>query len=80
MDAETQKRIDIVDKFVHQLAEHFDAVQINVSFVLPDGHTQRISRGSGNWYARKGMTQEFLEQDQACTMAHELGKIRSKDQ
>lgn len=69
----------IVDRHCHQLIEHFDAVQILVS--LPDeGGTGSIYSGRGNWYARQGMAQDFVKQDQARTAAHEISKVIGSDE
>lgn len=48
-----------VKKVASQLGEHFDAVQISVS-MQSEGSTFSFHRGSGNYYARKGLAQEFL--------------------
>lgn len=47
-----------------KLTEHFDAVQIVASTVDERG-TVIFLRGSGNWYARRAMCEEFIERDQA---------------
>lgn len=53
-----------------RLSEHFDSVQILVSVLEADGSTRMHMAGSGNWYARRGMAQMFVESDQANTMGH----------
>lgn len=61
---------------VDSLMEHFDSVQILVSFRSPkDGGTAYLARGGGNWYARQGMAHEFINADRAQIEAHELSKI-----
>jgi hypothetical protein len=67
-------------KFVSQLAEHFDCVQILVSSVEPDGGTVSHFNGSGNWYARRAMCQEFIETDQAKTMAQITKEVDGEDE
>lgn len=50
----------IVDKAVNELMAHFDAVQVFVT--RQDGEaTMYCGRGKGNWYARLGMVQTWLE-------------------
>lgn len=53
------------------LTEHFDAVQILASYTDEDG-THCVKRGAGNWYARQGMAQEFVNSEQAQLLAHEI--------
>lgn len=77
---ELQRKADIVNKCISIMSEHFDAVQVHACFLTPENQTQRLSLGSGNWYARKGMAQEFLEMDQAQTVASEIEKARPKDE
>jgi len=50
----------LVDQAVRQLSEQFDVVQILVSWPDQDG-TKNIYQGSGNWFARQGMVQDFQE-------------------
>lgn len=53
------------------LSEHFDSVQIFVSFPL-HGATQAIQAGRGDWYARQGMAHEFIQRDRAAEIAFAL--------
>lgn len=62
----------LVDSSAVKLAEHFGAVQIVVSRVLPNGQTKATFSGSGDWFARKGLCQEFVERDQADTLARSI--------
>jgi hypothetical protein len=61
-----------INKHVGQIAEHFDCVQILVSRTNPDGNTETVFMGSGNWYARKGMADELLKKDLAGTFREML--------
>jgi hypothetical protein len=70
--AEAEK---ILEDTVARLAEHFDAVQIMASWQTPQNCTACGKRGSGNWYARQGMAQEFIDEDQARTQAKEIGDV-----
>lgn len=52
----------IVEDAALALGEHFEAVQILVSNCDSDG-TAVMRRGVGNFYARVGMAQEFIDLD-----------------
>lgn len=51
-----------LDRHLEELAEHFEAVQILVTDSDKDG-TLYIARGKGNFYARKGLAQQFIDND-----------------
>ena len=53
------------------LMEHFDAVQILTTWA---DHTQTydLAWGQGNWYARQGLVQTFIQRDKAQENAVEL--------
>lgn len=62
----------LAEKYVQQLMEHCDAVQILLSkHNGTAGGTVNCFTGDGNWYARIGMAHEFLVVDKARTIAHE---------
>jgi len=65
---------DKIDVACAELAEHFDAVQICVSW-MEDGVTKMAYRGRGNWYARQGMCHAIISTDKAKDIAHELKEI-----
>ncbi len=56
-----------------KLSEHFDAVQIMVSYPW-EGGTQPLYAGSGNWFARQGMAHDFIQLEEAEQIAREIGK------
>jgi len=60
---------EFMERMASQLAEYFDAVQIIGSRLDSAGCTRCTMKGAGNWYARKAMCQEFVERDQARTVA-----------
>lgn len=60
MSAEPEPEVRL-GKHAAQLAEHFDATVILASRLLPDGSTQLYVAGQGNWYARMGMAQDFVD-------------------
>lgn len=57
------------------LTEHFDAVQILASYQTEDGGTRCIKRGSGNWYARHGMAEEFVRCHREDSAAETLARV-----
>lgn len=66
---------ELIDDAAHKLMEHFEAVQILVTYPDQQGGSCRLFRGRGNWYARQGMAHEFIQADRAQTEAHEIAKI-----
>ena len=69
---------EMCERIAEQLGEHFDAVQILVSW-NEDGFSLCTKKGSGNWYARIGMAREFLVCDQAQTNANEMKRATNSD-
>lgn len=64
----------LICKIADELAEKgFDAVQIVASRIEDDGGTRAFQGGAGNWYARRGLCEQFIERDQADTSARILG-------
>jgi hypothetical protein len=61
----------ILNKAAGDLGEHFDAVCILVSVILPNGKTQMVRRGYGNFYAQRGMAASFLEDEGGVVFALE---------
>ncbi len=66
----TQDAQKMIEAIASQLSEHFDAVQIMISFPCDAGDmsgtaTQGLSAGRGNWYARQGMANEFVQRERA---------------
>jgi hypothetical protein len=70
---------NLVLPHVHQLMEHFDAVQILATVVSERG-TEMVAIGSGNWYARRGMAEEFINRDKAVTEANEIAEAIQSSQ
>ena len=69
-----------VDKALRALGEHFDALSVIGTFVDDDGQTHCLSRGVGNWYARVGACQEFLDKDQAQMTAEAIGEVMMEEE
>lgn len=67
-----------IEQALQLLGEHFDAVQILVTF-----NEEAVSKfrhtGAGNWYARQGMAQEFIRSSQDQSLAHELSNALRDD-
>jgi hypothetical protein len=57
-----------------RLSEFFGSVQIHASALTIDGDTQSFHAGNGDWYARQGLAQEFIDTDQAETLAKEINR------
>ena len=74
IDMTDTQRIEILEKHVNALAEIYDAVQVVGTFLDADGRTRGQKRGSGNWYARRALCQEFIEQAQANDLADEIAR------
>lgn len=65
----------LVSETAAKLGEHFEAVQIMVTWPDEGGNgTKSLMRGTGNWYARQGMAQEFIGRDRAQEQAHEIAR------
>lgn len=73
-EAEIQAKIDFIDSKLRELGEHFDCVQILVSW-NQEAKTFNVYRGGGNWFARQGMAHSFINQDRAQDSAVELAKV-----
>lgn len=71
----------IVENALKVLIEHFDSVQILVSRMAPQNEgTERCFLGGGNWFARKGMAQDFLDYDQQFESARQIAdQLKPKD-
>lgn len=65
--------LQLLDDTNAKLVEHFDAVQIMVTW-NENGNTRDCLRGAGNWHARQGMAHMFIERDVAQEHADCLGK------
>jgi hypothetical protein len=62
----------LINESAAKLAEHFDSVQIVASRVEESGGTRSWHGGLGDWYARRGLCEEFIERDQSRTLAQEI--------
>lgn len=63
----------VLDKALRELGEHFDAVQVLVTW-CEGGVTKSRHAGVGNWFARVGVARNFIERDQANDAADLLAE------
>lgn len=70
------EKAKIVADISMKLGEHFDAVQILATW-QEEGGTNRVFWGNGNWFARRGMMQHMLENENAAIQADHI--VGSKD-
>lgn len=68
----------IVEDAAAKLGEHFEVVQILVSNSDGEG-TRCIKRGVGNFYARLGMSREFVEQDSGEVLGSKIADALNDD-
>jgi hypothetical protein len=75
-EPERERLIELLKKHVDEMGEHFDAIQVLVSTHESDEGTWTYAQGYGNWNARLGMAQAFLnrdaQKDQARCIASEM--------
>jgi hypothetical protein len=65
----------IVDQHIDAMMEHFESVHVLATYITDGGDfTMGISRGAGNFYARKGMFSEWSERQLAEQIANEIGR------
>jgi hypothetical protein len=69
----------LIQTTAQNLAEHFDAVQILVSWT-EEGATFHTKRGCGNWYARQGMCHAFVQEDIANDNARIMAEHMNRDE
>lgn len=63
-----------LDKIASSLGETFDAVFITVSYRDDQGKGwTQVASGAGNWFARRGMVEEWLEKSAQQDLAQAIG-------
>lgn len=62
-----------LEQCLGQLAEHFDSVLILVSY-NEEGYTRAAIKRAGNYYASKGLAQEWLEEEQQKEAANAIAE------
>ena len=76
---EKKEKAELVEEIAHRLGEHFDCVQILVSWNI-DTYTHDLAYGIGNWYARQGMAEAFIKRDQAKELALEISNCYDEEE
>lgn len=62
----TQEIERITDRYLAEIGEYVDAVQVLLSYPQPGGElTHSFATGRGNFYARVGLARDFLIRDRA---------------
>jgi hypothetical protein len=54
------EKMQLLDRAITMLSEHFDNIQILASSIDENGDTLSFQRGRGNWHARLGQMRAFL--------------------
>lgn len=67
-----QPDLDLIQKHVSALEEHFDTVMIFATRHDPAeaGGTEHCSMGGGNWYARFGQVKEWVIRQEEMARVH----------
>lgn len=69
-----KEKIKVLEKHVSALSEIYDCVQVLATGLREDNTTFSHKRGSGNWYARKGLAHEFIEENIAEDAATQIAR------
>lgn len=73
----TEDAKKMLEEHTSVLGEQFDSVQILVTW-HEDENSRCCKIGCGNWYARIGSAQEFLNENKALLYACTFNKIQNK--
>lgn len=68
-----EEKIAFLDQKCAEISEHFEHVQIMVSW-NEDFKCMQLKRGLGNWYARQGLAHEFINEDIAQENARAVSR------
>jgi len=60
---EAKEKLALLRSALIRLSEHFDSLQIFGTVVEEEG-THAFNNGVGNWYARRGQVEEWLDQQE----------------
>jgi 5'(3')-deoxyribonucleotidase len=66
------RSVEMIDKHVRELGEHFDSVQIMITTKHNDS-TRCFQRGCGDWYARFGNAKAWVVREE------EILRIETKE-
>lgn len=73
MSKEDRDHQRALDKIAASLGESFDSVFITVSYRDDKGKGwTQIASGAGNWFARRGMVEEWLEKSSQHDLAQAI--------
>jgi len=70
--------IKIAENAIAMLMEHFDNVQVLGSW-MEDGETSFVSTGAGNWFARTGHAERWLQDGKDSILAQQIGDELKED-
>lgn len=78
---DTEQQIEqIVQRFLAEIGEYADSVQVLASYMEPGGRSSFCyKKGTGNVYARIGMAREYLLQDQADTFSQQVWTTEGRE-
>lgn len=71
---------EILDRHAKELGEHFDAVQILVSWENDRKATETLWSGYGNWWARIGMCRAFLKMEDNSDSAYRISQAMKEEE
>lgn len=81
MSKEDQAHQRNLDKIASNLGETFDAVFITVSYRDDKGKGwTQIASGAGNWFARRGMVNEWIDKNAQFDLAQAIGNEVCREQ
>ena len=79
-DSTNESLTQLIDNSLEALMEHFEAVQIlATTHDSISGDTYDWMRGSGNWYARRGLADNFISKDKAQDIGVEVANRLPSD-
>lgn len=77
----TDADVKLIDDAILVLREHWECVQIMVSRVNEEEEgTETIIRGKGNFWARKGLAQDFIDRENQEEAASKIAEKIKEDE
>lgn len=67
-DCEIETLNNKIDKFLDEIMEHTECIQVLASIQDVHGNTRAVMGGRGNFFGRIGLASEFLSKDQAMNI------------
>lgn len=62
---------DEIRTFCNRMSEHVDSIRV-IATCPENGSTAMHSHGQGNWYAQKGIVEEWLANSENYSLAFEI--------